>query len=228
MQLPALLLALPGVPVPTVIGTGKVASLIGTGAAAATYLRRVRVDWRVAAPAGAAAAATAFAGSRLTTFVSRETFRPVVLVMLVVMAAYTLWHKDFGALRHAPRRASRLPLYGAVIGAGVGLYDGFFGPGAGSLLVFLFVGVAGLDFLGASATGKVVNTLTNLASLAYFASHGNVLYRVALPLAVCNLAGSVIGARVAMRGGVRFVRLFFLVVVSALIARIAWDALMER
>jgi len=120
-------------------------------------------------------------------------------------------------------RAARLPAAAAAIGAGVGLYDGFFGPGAGSILVFLFVGVAGLDFLNASAAAKVVNTVTNLAALSYFAVQGNVLYGVALPMAACNLAGSLVGARLAVRRGAGFVRVFFLVVVSALGARIAYD-----
>jgi uncharacterized membrane protein YfcA len=223
IQTPALFLFLPTVPVPTVLGTGKVASLVGTAAAAASYLRRVRLDWRVAGPAAAAALVCAYLGARVASSVSRDAFRPFVLVMLAVMAAYTLWQKDFGALRRAGVRAARLPLAAAAIGAGVGLYDGFFGPGAGSILVFLFVGVAGLDFLGASAAAKVVNTVTNLAALSYFAAQGNVLYAVAIPMAACNLAGSLLGARLAVRRGAGFVRVFFLVVVSALGARIAYD-----
>ena len=224
IQTPALFLFLPAsLPVSTVLGTGKVASLAGTAAAAGTYLRRVRLDWRVTAPAAVAALLLAYLGARLASHVSRDAFRPFVLVMLVVMAAYTLWRKDFGALRRSHVDAGALPMYATAIGASVGLYDGFFGPGAGSILVFLFVGLAGLDFLGASASAKIVNTVTNLAALAYFAANGNVLYRVAVPMAACNLAGSIIGARIAVRRGTGFIRVFFLAVVSLLIARIAYD-----
>jgi uncharacterized membrane protein YfcA len=223
IQTPARFLLLPGASVPEVLGTGKLASLSGTAAAAVTYARKVALDWPVTLPAAALATLFAFLGSRAASQLSREAFRPFVLVMLVVMGAYTLWRKDFGALRHAPVDPRRLPLYGVLIGGGVGLYDGFFGPGAGSILIFLFVGVVGLDFLGASAVAKVVNTLTNLSSLAYFATHGNVLLGVGIPLAACNLAGSVIGARVAVRRGTGFVRVFFLAIVTLLVARIAYD-----
>ena len=224
IQTPALFLLMPSTtPVSTVLGTGKVASLAGTAAAAGTYLRRVRLDWRVTAPAALAALVLAYVGARLAGHVSRDAFRPFVLVMLVVMGAYTLWRKDFGALQRARVAADAVPVYATAIGASVGLYDGFFGPGAGSILVFLFVGVAGLDFLGASASAKVVNTVTNLAALAYFAVNGNVLYRVAVPMAACNLAGSMIGARLAVRRGTAFIRGFFLVVITLLIARIAYD-----
>ncbi len=223
IQTPALFLLLPGAPVSTVLGTGKLASLSGTAAAAATYARRVALDWTVTLPAAAAATVFAFLGSRVASHLSRDAFRPVVLVVLVTMAAWTLWKKDFGALQHTPVAAARRRLVGFGVGATVGFYDGFFGPGAGSILIFLFVGLAGLSFLRASASAKIVNTATNLASLAYFAAHGNVRYAVALPMAACNLAGGVVGARVALWRGAGFVRVLFLAIVAALFLKIGYD-----
>jgi uncharacterized membrane protein YfcA len=223
IQTPALFLLLPGAPVPVVLGTGKVASLAGTAAAAVTYARRVALDWTVTLPAAAAATVFAFLGSRVASQLSRDAFRPVVLVVLVTMGAYTLWKKDFGSLQHTPVAEGRRRLVGLGVGASVGFYDGFFGPGAGSILIFLFVGLAGLTFLRASASAKIVNTATNIASLAYFAAHGNVRYAVALPMAVCNLAGGVVGARVALWRGAGFVRVLFLVIIAALFSKIAYD-----
>ena len=108
-------------------------------------------------------------------------------------------------------------------GALIGFYDGFVGPGTGSFLVFLLVGAVGLSFLHASATAKVVNTATNLAALALFAAGGHVLWALGAAMAASNLAGSQVGTRLALRRGSGWVRRVFIVVVSALIARLAFD-----
>jgi uncharacterized protein len=136
---------------------------------------------------------------------------------------YTFFKPDLGHL-HAPAfTAHKERTLGIVMGAVLGFYDGFFGPGMGSFLIFAFVGVFGFDFLAASASAKVINFATNLAALILFASTGHVLYQYALPMAVCQIGGSIAGTHLAMRRGNRFVRVVFLVVSSALIARFAWD-----
>ena len=218
IQLPALLLLLPkGTPVPTVLGTGKVASLAGTAASAFRYLRGltgVPIRWRTVAVAAVVAGCFALLGARAVSGLHKELVKPLVLALLVLMAAYTFWRKDFGSL-HAPRLHGRRELWtGVALGASLGFYDGFFGPGTGSLLLFAFV-----------ASAKVVNVATNIAGLAYFVSTGQVLYQVAVPMAVCNVLGSMLGARVAMRQGTGFVRILFLVVVSAFILKLGWETL---
>jgi len=226
IQLPAMLLLLPGVPVPTVLGTGKISSLSGTLAALRRYLSgpdKLEIRWRAIAVTALVAGAFALLGSRAVSLLPKEAVRPLVLGLLVVMAIYTLWRKDFGSL-HAPRlRGSREVWTGVVLGAAIGFYDGFFGPGTGSLLLFAFVGLFGYDFIAASASAKLVNVATNLASLFYFASTGQVLYKVALPMAICNMAGSTLGARMAQRRGTGFVRVLFLGVVTAFILKLSWD-----
>ena len=228
IQLPALLLLLPGVPVPTVLGTGKVASLAGTSASAYRYLRGltgVPIRWRTVAVAAAVAGCFALLGARAVSGLNKELVKPLVLALLVLMAAYTFWRKDFGS-RHAPRLHGRRELLtGVALGASLGFYDGFFGPGTGSLLLFAFVGLFGFDFVAASASAKVVNVATNVAGLAYFVSTGQVLYHVALPMAGCNVLGSRLGARLALRRGTGFVRVLFLVVVSAFILKLGWEVL---
>ena len=228
IQLPALLLLLPKVPVPTVLGTGKVASLAGTSASAFRYLRGlagVAINWRTVAVAAVVAGCFALLGARAVSGLHKELVKPLVLALLVLMAAYTFWRKDFGSL-HAPRlRGSRELWTGVVLGAGIGFYDGFFGPGTGSLLLFAFVGLFGYDFLAASASAKVVNVATNIAGLAYFISTGQVLYQYALPMAACNVLGSTLGARLALRRGTGFVRVLFLGVVSAFILKLGYEVL---
>ena len=175
VQLPALLVVLPQAPVVALLGTNKLASVVGTASAAVTYNRRIAVDRRTAAVMAAAAFVGSGAGALLATSVDGDVLKPVVLVALVVVLAYTLRTPSLGEverLRLSPRAQRAVAVLG---GAGIGFYDGLVGPGTGSFLVFLLVGAVGLSFLHASATSKVVNTATNLAALLLIAAGGHVL-----------------------------------------------------
>ena len=227
IQLPAMLLLLKGTPVPTILGTGKVSSLMGTAAALRRYAGQVPLRWRAVGTAAAVAGVFSFLGARVVSQLPQELLPPLVLGLLVVIAIYTFWRKDFGSI-HAPRLpADREPLYGASVGLVIGFYDGFFGPGTGSFLLFAFVGLFGYDFITSSASAKLVNVATNLAALAYFAYTGQILWAVALPMAVSNIAGSTLGANLALRHGTGFVRVLFLVVVTAFILKLGWQVFGE-
>jgi uncharacterized protein len=221
IQIPAMLILLPGASVATILGTNKFASCAGTTIAVQRYARHVAIEWPTVLPAALTAFTFSFLGSRTVTLLNTAFMRPIVLVLLVLVAIYVFFVKDLGLIhqpRHAPKKAKWL---GVLIGAGLGFYDGFFGPGTGSFLIFLFVGVFGFDFLSASASAKVINWATNIASVIYFGWSGNIIYQYAAPMAVCNVLGATIGTRLAIAKGSRFVRIFFLVIVGALIAKLA-------
>jgi uncharacterized membrane protein YfcA len=223
IQLPGLFTTLPQQTPAALLGTNKFSSMFGTGAAAWRYARSVRFPWRPVLLAAAAAFVFSFLGATAVSLLPKGAVRPLVLALLVVMLGYTLAKKDFGAL-HRPREVGRRELGIALaMGAVIGFYDGFFGPGTGSFLIFLFVRFFGLDFLRASAASKVVNLATNVAALAFFVPSGNVLLVFAVPMAVANIAGSVAGTRMALRGGTPLIRRLFLALVVVLIARMAWD-----
>jgi hypothetical protein len=225
IQVPALFILLPGVPAATLLGTNKCASIWGTLGAAVQYSRRIPVPWAATLPTCVTALFFSFLGARTITFLDPAILRPLVLAMLIVVLAYTLWNKNFGAL-HTPRLSHPVQVAtGLATGAAIGFYDGFFGPGTGSFLIFAFVGVFGFSFLAASATAKIVNVATNFAAIAWFAASGHVLAGIAIPMAVFNVAGSLVGTRLALRHGSGFVRILFLAVVGALILRYAWDLL---
>ena len=223
IQLPALLVVLPQAPVVALLGTNKLASVVGTASAAITYNRRIAVDRRTAGAMAASAFAGSAGGALLATRVGSEVLKPVVLVALVAVLVYTLRSPSLGEVELLKMKARAQRATAVTGGALIGFYDGFVGPGTGSFLVFLLVGAVGLSFLHASATAKVVNTATNLSALALFAWGGHVLWVLGAAMALSNLAGSQVGTRLAIRRGSAWVRRVFVVVVTALVLRLAYD-----
>lgn len=228
IQVPALLAGLPKESPATLFGTNKMASIFGTANAARRYLREVTLSWAVVLPAAAAAFVFSFAGAGVVAWMPKEVVRPLVLWLLIAVAAYTWMKPDFGRQQRMPHVPARLTLPVALLaGALLGFYDGFFGPGAGSFMIFAFVRLFGMDFLHASASAKIVNAATNAGALLLFAPTGHVLWALGLGMAVCNIAGAQLGARLAIRHGSGFVRAVFLVMTTALIVKIAWDTLFQ-
>ena len=224
IQLPAMFSVLPREVPATILGTNKLASIFGTGSAAISYSRRVRVAWSTAAPAAIAAFALSFAGAWTVTRVPADFVRALLPFVLVAVAVYTFMKKDLGAV-HAPLHSGMAERYWAIgIGAAIGFYDGFFGPGTGSFLLFLFVRFFGFDFLSASAAAKVVNVACNLSALMWFGYSGHLLWQLGLLMAGCQIVGSVIGTRLALKHGSGFVRKLFLFVVTALIVKTTYDS----
>ena len=223
IQLPALLLGLPGAAPVTVLATNKLSSVCGTTVSSATYYRRVRPDPRTFGPLMACAFAGSLVGAVIASHISAAAFDPIVLVVLVVVGGYVLFRPSLGettALRYAGRRHLAAA---CAIGLVIGVYDGALGPGTGSFFVITLVALLGYSFLEGSAKARLANWATNLAALCVFVPQGAVLWKVGLVMGACNLAGGYVGARTAVSRGTRFVRVFFIVVVSAFIIRIGGD-----
>jgi uncharacterized membrane protein YfcA len=221
---PALFATFPGAPPATLLGTNKGASVWGTAFATWQYSRRVEMRWASLLPAAGAGFVASFAGAWLVTVVSADFLRKLLPLVLLAVLIYTVYKKDLGQT-HAPRFSGRPEVLMAVaIGALIGFYDGFFGPGTGSFLVFLLVRVLGYDFLSASASAKFINTATNVAALVLFVAKGHIWWHFVLAMALANVVGSLLGTRLALKHGTAFVRVVFIGVVSALILKTGWDA----
>jgi uncharacterized membrane protein YfcA len=220
---PALFGAFPGAAPATLFGTNKGASIWGTGWATLQYARRVQLPWSALWPAALSALVGSAAGAWCVTVIDPGYFRKALPVVLLGVLLYTVIRKNFGQV-HAPRYQGRKQaVVASAVGVIVGAYDGFFGPGTGSFLVFLFVRLLGFDFLHASASAKFLNTATNAAALVLFACKGHVWWQLAGVMALANVIGSLIGTRLALRHGAPFVRVVFVGVVLLLIVKTAWD-----
>lgn len=225
VQLPALLLGLPGAAPVEVLATNKLASICGTTVSSATYYRRVRPDPRTFGPLMAFAFVGSMCGALVASHLPSSVFDPLVLVVLVVVGTYVVLTPTLGErteLRFSGRRHTAAAM---ATGLAIGFYDGALGPGTGSFFVFTLVGLLGYSFLEGSAKARLANWATNLAALCIFVPQGAVLWQVGLVMGGANLLGGYVGARTAVRRGSRFVRVFFIVVVGAFIVRIGGELL---
>jgi len=228
IQLPACLILFPATPVIALIGTNKMGSFFGTSAAVGRFARSVKLDWHILGPAAAVAFGFSMFGSRCAAALNPNVLRPVVFGLLIVAAIYVYVVKDIGLLHRPAQTRTRGRWLGMVVGAALGFYDGFFGPGTGSFLILIFTSLFGFEFLIASGSAKVINWATNLASVIYFVATGHILYHLGFPMAACNIAGAMAGTHLAILKGSKFVRIFFLLIVMALIAKLGHDIFAGR
>ncbi|GLS05845.1 UPF0721 transmembrane protein [Chitiniphilus shinanonensis] len=220
---PGLFAVLPREIPAALMGTNKFAAVMGTASATWRYARQVKLDWHLLLPSAVAAFCGAYLGARAIHLLPAQAVRPLVIVLLAAMLLYT-WFKPAFGNQDAGRPLTRRDLYvGLAIGAAIGFYDGFFGPGTGSFLIFLFIRFFHFDFLRASASAKVVNLATNLASLAFFIPAKMVIFGLAIPMALANIAGAQVGSRLALRGGNAWIRRLFLVLALVLLSKLIWD-----
>ena len=217
------LILLPQLPVSSVVGSLKIPAFSGTAFAAAQYVKKVVINWKLLVPMMALAMLASFAGSSLLTQMHNDFMKPVLLVVLTIVAIYTFLKKDFGQHKEKAHSPTLHIVYSLLISLVIGFYDGFIGPGAGSFLVLAFVVLMGYDFLHASANAKMVNLATNFGSILLFVLKGKIIWAIAIPMALCNAAGGFIGAKLAINKGNKFIRIFFLIIVVGTLIRFAYD-----
>jgi len=223
IQLPALLVTLPNASLPTVFGTNKIAALSGTSMAAFQYAKRIRFNVKLLITISVASFIASYFGAKIVSVINPATLKPIILVILIAIAIYSFLKKDLGKIETKQLPLPRQMLFGAAIGLVIGFYDGFFGPGTGSFFVLAFVVILGFEFVQASAYAKIVNCMTNISALIVFIRQANYILGIALLLAIFNIAGSIIGSKMALKRGNGFIRLFFQIIVTIMIIRYGYD-----
>lgn len=223
IQTPVALILLPNMSVASVIGSLKIPAFSGTSFASYQYLKKVDINWKLLFIMAIVAFCSAFLGSHLLTLTSNDFMKPLLLVILILIAIYTFAKKTFGQHQEKGFSERKQLVLALAISVVIGFYDGFIGPGTGSFLVLAFVSVLGFDFLHASANAKMVNLATNFGSICLFVLKGKIIWAIAIPMAICNALGGFIGAKLAIKKGNGFIRVFFLVVVIGTLLRFAYD-----
>lgn len=219
VQIPALLHALPQHSITTVLGTNKLAVWAGTVSSIFRYVNKIKFVWKLLIPTMLSAFIFAFIGAMTVAQIPKQFMTYLVFFLLILMAIYTFLKKDLGAHSTYAKCGHKEIVLGIFFGGLIGFYDGVFGPGSGSFLLFLFVKVFGFDFLNASASAKIVNIGTFSSALLFFIPTGHVLWEIGLMIAVCNVMGALVGVFLALRYGSQFIRIFFLFLLVFLIIR---------
>lgn len=223
IQSPVALILLPNYAVSSIMGSLKIPAFSGTSFAAYQYLKKVQMNWKLLSIMAITAFCAAFLGSNLLTKVSNDFMKPLLLIVLTLIAIYTFSKKNFGQHQVKEMSEKKQLFLAIVMSVCIGFYDGFIGPGTGSFLVLAFVSVLGFDFLHASANAKMVNLATNFGSICLFILKGKIIWAIAIPMAFCNAFGGWIGAKIAIKKGNEFIRIFFLVVVIGTLIRFGYD-----
>ena len=223
IQLPALIVGLPNKELPLILGTNKVPSIFGTTAAARNYFKNIKPDIPLTLSMMGPAFIGSIGGASLAAAVPKDFFKPFIVFLLIAVAIYTWRKPELGMNENLKYTQKKRLAIVALIGLLIGFYDGIFGPGTGTFLVFFLVSGIGYAFLKASSTAKLVNISTNAGAILSFQLTGHIWWQLGLLLAFANVTGAIIGSRLAIKGGSPLVRKVFLAVTYLLIARVAWD-----
>ncbi len=226
ITLPAYLMA--GIPAHLAMGTNKVVNGIGTATASVKYFRGGKIKMRPAVIAGVGALIGAAIGTRIALLIPEDILKIIMLVALPCAAILLLLKKDFGKDSDAPAReytSQQELVRAALIGLGLGCYDGLVGPGTGTFMIMAFTMALSMDLLTASGCAKLANLCSNVASAVLFILSGKVWWMLALPAAVCNAFGAFCGARYAMKGGSKRVRGMIFVVLALLFIKRGYELL---
>nr|WP_206038392.1 TSUP family transporter [Rhodococcus sp. HNM0569] len=222
--LPVILLVAPHLSPATALGTNKLTASTGTTAAVVTFSRRVPMNWRLLAPAAALAAATSAAGAATVSLIDRELFVPIIMAVLLGVAAFVTLRPEIGSGLATHRPSLRKTVLVVLLTAAlVGYYDGILGPGTGTFLIISFATLLGTSFVRSAAMAKVLNLGSNIGALTFFAATGHVWWALGLSMAVCNILGAVLGSRTALSRGAGFIRITLLVVVVVMVVRLGWQ-----
>jgi uncharacterized membrane protein YfcA len=205
------------------LGTNKLAGTISSATSSTTFISMGKYDRKLMVILFPVSLAGALIGAKTVLFIPPELLRILVIVMMALIFVYTLVNKKFG---HEAAFKGFTPVtlgWGIPLTFLIGFYDGFFGPGTGSFFVFMMVLLFGYDFVIGAGNGRILNFASNIAALAVFILEGKVIFLPGLTMGVAMLVGASLGARMAVKTGVRYVRPLFLIVSISLITKMVYE-----
>lgn len=222
IALPVLLAT--GLPPAIALGTNKLAGTMSSLTSTISFMRSGNVDLKAVRGLFLLSLLGAVCGTMVLRQIPSDFLRPLVVVMLILITIYTIFRKNWGDLSTFRQFSTKTAMLMGLAAFGLGFYDGFFGPGTGSFLIFVFL-MLGFDFVKAAGNSKVLNFGSNVASLATFMVLGSINYGIGIPMGIAMVCGSLLGSRMAIRKGSAYVRPLFLTVCIILIGKQIWDIL---
>ncbi len=222
ISLPALLMT--GMPPGIALGTNKLASLCCSSTSSLSFLRSKKMDLGLVKYLFPLSLFGAVLGASTVRLIPPEFLKPLVIAMLIIVTIYTLFKKGWGDVSTYRGLSNRSGIIGGLAAFALGFYDGFFGPGAGSFLIFIFL-MLGFDFVVAAGNAKALNLASNIGALATFLLAGSVNYAYGLCMGVAMIIGALAGSHFAIKRGAAYVRPLFISMTTLLIGKQLWDIL---
>lgn len=216
ISLPALMWV--GVPPVNALATNKMAAVMGAASSFITFVRSGKMDIELIKKLFPLSLIGSFAGVLVVREISPEFLRPFIVVMLILVFLYTIFKKEWGREAKGKKIEGRELFLSGVVAVVIGFYDGFFGPGTGTFLLFAFI-MIGFDFLGATANTKALNFASNLSAMLLFWYLDLVIFEYAIPMGIAMILGAYAGSRMAINKGVAYVRPMFIIVTGVLIGK---------
>jgi len=220
ITLPALMFV--GLSPASAIATNKLAASMGNLTSSLTFFKAGKIDLKLIGPLLPFVFLLSMLGAWTVHLIDAEILRPLIIVMLILVLIYTWLKKDFGQDGKEKEITKKRKMISIICILTIGFYDGFFGPGVGSFLIFAFV-LMGLDFLKASGNAKLINLTSNLAALSMFLYLGQVQLIYGLVMGLSMIIGAYTGSRFALSKGITFVRIVFIVTTILLISKNIYD-----
>lgn len=221
ISVPAYLLG--GFPPHFALGTNKFSATFGSLSSTVEFFRNGKIDFRLVKFIIPCTFIGAILGVRSVLLLDQDFLYPLVSIMILAVGLYTILKSDLGMISTYELKSRSQIAMGMFFGFALGFYDGFFGPGTGSFLLFIFIKFFGMDFVNAGGNTKVLNFTSNVTALVVFALAGKINYNIGFIAGFAALIGSVIGTRVAIRKGASFVKPIFLIMSFAVFIKMIYE-----
>ncbi|MGE5633027.1 MAG: TSUP family transporter [Caulobacteraceae bacterium] len=223
ITLPSILAA--GIPPHFALGTNKFASSFGAVTSAYTFAKSKKVHVPLMKYTVFCTLIGSAIGVQTVLHINQKYLQVAIVLLILATAIYTVLKKDFGTEDHFTSLTRSNIIYGCIIAFSLGFYDGFFGPGTGSFLIFLFISVFGFDFTIASGNSKVLNFVSNITSLVMFAINGKILLYIGIPMGLSMMAGARIGSNIAIKNGAKIIKPIFVAIALALTVKLLYSTI---
>jgi len=225
IALPAIIAA--GVPPHLALGTNKLASSCASLTSTLTFIKSKKiyfplVKWQI--PCTFIGSAL---GARTVLGINENYLKALIVILVFAVALYTTFHKEFGVKDEFKGLTKKNLIAGCIFAFALGFYDGFFGPGAGTFLIFLFISVFSFDFVRAAGNGKILNFTSNISSLVVFFLTGKIVFIVGIPMAICMIIGARVGTHIAINNGAKVMKPIFIAIAVLLAGKMIYQSLIN-
>lgn len=215
-----------GLPAHTALGTNKISSSIGTIASSWKFATSGKVNWKMVKTMIPFSLIGAFIGVKTVVLIDSKYLYPIAIVLLLIVLVYTLANKKMGEDNNFLGLNNKNVRNGRIMAIIMGFYDGFFGPGTGSFLIFALIRIFKLDFTNASGNAKILNLASNLASMCLFIYLGKVNFFYSIPIGIIMIFGAILGAKMAVTKGTAFIKPMFLIVTTIVLIKMILESML--